>query len=143
VSGYEILLVAHIAAAILALGPVASSMSRFPATAKAGHREAASEHHRTTSTYGLAAIAVPILGIVLAQQGEWLDDPWFAASFMLTAIAGAVLAVVIVPSQRQALRTLEAGRDVDRGTIGRLHGMAGLVNLLMVVTLLLMVWKPG
>jgi hypothetical protein len=57
---------------------------------------------------------------------------------VLTAIAGGLLALQIVPLQQQALTTPDAGTQLRR-----LGMVTGLFNLLWVVVVVLMIVRPG
>ncbi|HEU5151751.1 MAG TPA: hypothetical protein VFU19_14715 [Iamia sp.] len=134
-TGYQLLTIAHVGAAIVFVGTVTMATSRFPRVVLAGDREAAAELHRVTVGYGSSALVVPVLGLALAQQSERLGDLWVQVSLGLVAGAGVLLAAVVVPDQRRALAATEP--DVTR-----LRAAGGALSLLWVAALVLMVAKP-
>lgn len=143
-----LLLSVHVVAAILFVGPVAVAASLFPryapvAVGSPGDgdvRDAgvATALHRISRGYGAVAVVVPVVGLVLAVAQGRAGEVWIVVAMILTAVAGALLATRIVPSQRDAL-------DVpDDGTrLRRLGMLVGLFNLLWVVVVVLMIVRPG
>lgn len=137
------LLVGHVAFAIVAIGPVTAAVSMFPRQAllAAGDPSATAAArllHRVSRTYAQVALAVPVLGVALAAHSESLSEPWVLASLGIFAAAAAVLAFGVVPDQRRVLE----GAD-PAALRARLHGLAGLFSLTWVAILVLMVAKPG
>jgi hypothetical protein len=146
-----LLLSVHVVFAILFVGPPAVAVSLFPrfvpATAdvdsvpqRAGERNVAVAHllHRLTRVYGLLALAVPVLGIALAIAQQRITEVWILVAMVLTAAAGALLALHIVPAQRDVL-----ARDATRTELGRMGMLGGIFNLLWVVVVVLMIVRPG
>jgi hypothetical protein len=140
-----LLLSAHVLAGILFVGPVAVTTSLFPRLAAVpagpdGDRPlgAARLLHRVTRTYGLLALAVPVAGLVLAGVQGRLTDAWVVAAMVLTAVAGGLLALRIVPAQRDALAAAP-----DAAAVRSLRVFAGVFNLLWAVVVVLMVVRPG
>ncbi|WP_258724985.1 hypothetical protein [Cellulomonas sp. NS3] len=148
------LLAAHVVAGILFVGPVAVTTSLFPryAPVPAGAhaaaddgpphdgRSAAVAHvlHRVTRLYGTLALAVPLVGLVLAAVQGRLTEVWIVAAMVLTALAGGLLALRITPMQQDALRTPDDGTRLRS-----LRGLAGAFNVVWVVVVVLMVVRPG
>jgi hypothetical protein len=140
----------HVLAGILFIGPVAVTASLFPrfapqpadggvpdtgATAGLG---VATLLHRITRVYGILALAVPVIGLALAAVQGRIGEIWITIAMVLTAIAGGLLALRIVPAQRDAL----AGTLDARG--GRtMRMMTGMFNLLWVAVVVLMIVRPG
>ena len=56
---HAFLLVAHIGAAILFIGPATLATSLFPRSARAGEREVARLLNRVSRVYGVCSLAVP------------------------------------------------------------------------------------
>jgi hypothetical protein len=146
-----LLLSVHVVFAILFVGPPAVAVSLFPrfvpATAdvdseqrRAGERNVAVARllHRLTRVYGLLALAVPVLGIALAIAQQRMTEVWILVAMVLTAAAGALLALRIVPGQREML-----ARNPTRAEIGRMGMLGGMFNLLWVVVVVLMIVRPG
>ena len=118
----NILLAAHVLAGILFVGPVAVTISLFPrfapqSVAGAAQPGAAAPGaavatvlHRITRVYGILALVVPVIGLVLAAVQGRLGEVWITIAMVLTAVAGGLLALRIVPAQRDALAgSLDAG----------------------------------
>jgi hypothetical protein len=156
-----ILLSVHVLAAIVLVGGSAVATSLFPRYApvaagvpatpagESGHagspepsgernRAVAVALHRVTRGYGIAGIVVPAAGLVLAAMQGRMGEIWITVSIVLTAAAGALLALLIAPRQRAALS------DPDDGTQLRgLSMIAGIYNLLWAVVVVLMIVRPG
>ena len=122
---------------------------------------------RITRNYGTGALLVPVLGLILAFVDNRLGEAWLNVSLVLTAGA-AFLLIVVVRLQEEQLRLIhqtgagsevleestdaeqtgagESGRDdaVDREKAMRRMGLATVsFNLVWLVILVLMVWRPG
>ncbi|GAB3618636.1 membrane protein [Okibacterium endophyticum] len=94
--------------------------------------------HRVTRVYGLLALIVPVVGLVLAMVQGRLGEVWITVAMVLTALAGGLLALRIAPAQREALDS------PDDGT--RLRALAvftGIFNLLWAAVVVLMIVRPG
>ncbi|KOV10080.1 membrane protein [Streptomyces sp. XY431] len=153
----KFLLSLHVLASVLFIGPVAVAVSMFPrraGAALAGGPERAADAgmlrqlHRITQVYALLGIAVPVLGIGLAQVMDVLGQSWLIASMVLTAVAALALLLFVLPAQQAAVDALalepgaeEHGRAV-RG-LKLLPMTAGVFNLLWAVVVVLMVVRPG
>ncbi|MFD8319097.1 DUF2269 family protein [Kitasatospora purpeofusca] len=153
----KFLLSLHVLASVLFIGPVAVAVSMFPrraAAALAGGPERADDAgmlrqlHRITQVYALLGIAVPILGIGVAQVMDVLGQSWLIASMVLTAVAALALLLFVLPAQQAAVDALalepdaeEHGRAV-RG-LKLLPMTAGVFNLLWAVVVVLMIVRPG
>jgi hypothetical protein len=144
-----LLLSLHVVAGILFVGPVAVAVSLFPRFApvieggpqrRPGERSAAVAAllHRISHGYGLIAVIVPLVGIALALVQQRMGEIWITIAMVLTAVAGALLALQIVPRQREALREPDAGVQLRR-----LGMLAGLFNLLWLIVVVLMIVRPG
>ncbi|MFC9839327.1 hypothetical protein ACFVKB_36820 [Rhodococcus sp. NPDC127530] len=144
-----LLLSLHVVAGILFVGPVAVATSLFPryapVTATAGGArgdepsiDTARVLHRITRIYGVLAIAVPVVGLVLASVQGRTSEVWVVVAMVLTATAGGLLALQIVPLQQQALTAPDDGAQLRR-----LRMVTGLFNLLWVVVVVLMIVRPG
>nr|BEK65579.1 DUF2269 family protein [Kitasatospora purpeofusca] len=153
----KFLLSLHVLASVLFIGPVAVAVSMFPrraAAALAGGPERAADAgmlrqlHRITQVYALLGIAVPVLGIGVAQVMDVLGQSWLIASMVLTAVAALALLLFVLPAQQAAVDALalepdaeEHGRAV-RG-LKPLPMTAGVFNLLWAVVVVLMIVRPG
>jgi hypothetical protein len=145
----SVLLSAHVVAGILFVGPVAVATSLFPrhapvtgapTGARAVERspETARLLQRITRVYGVLALVVPCVGLVLAAVQGRTTEVWVLVAMVLTAAAGGLLALQITPRQREALDTLDDGAQLR--TMGML---AGVFNLLWAVVVVLMIVRPG
>lgn len=113
----KLLLAAHVVAGILLVGPVAVTTSLFPryapvTTGPGGTVRSASVAtglHRITRVYGSLALAVPVIGLVLAAVQGRLSESWITAAMVLTAVAGGVLVLRITPTQADVVALLGRG----------------------------------
>ncbi|MEE1787820.1 DUF2269 family protein [Streptomyces sp. SP17BM10] len=153
----KFLLSLHVLASVLFIGPVAVAVSMFPRRAKAalagGPDQAADAGvlrilHRITQVYALLGVAVPVLGIGLAQVMDVLGQSWLIVSMVLTAVAALALLLFVLPGQQAAVDALapETG-DVQREKavkgLKTLPMTAGVFNLLWAVVVVMMVIRPG
>ncbi len=159
-----VLLSVHVVAAIVLIGPITVAASVFPRYARLaltpsptpdppadaiGAWAVASAMHRISRGYAVPALAVPVFGIGVGSALGVLTQPWVLVSMALTAVAGALLAVAIVPSQRQVLGAGAGGAGVSSGSAqptGQLRRLAmstGAFALLWVVVVVLMILRPG
>jgi len=145
---YYLLLIVHVATAIIFIGGVSVSTSLFPryATGEAaaryaehGGNPAALAMHRITFFYGRLSLITPVVGLLLAFVVGRAGELWILLSILLVAAAGALLMLRIVPLQRAML----AAPPTDPRTRGRAMGYAGLLNLIWVAILVLMFVQPG
>lgn len=142
------LLSIHIVAGILFVGPVAVTTSLFPRYAPVSvpvgvadsvrSLETARLLHRITRVYGLLALVVPVIGIVVALVQGRMAEVWVVVAMVLTAVAGMLLALQIAPGQREALDSPDDGTRLPR-----LAMVSGVFNLLWVVVVVLMIIRPG
>ena len=135
----KVLLSVHVLAAILAVGPVAVAASMFPAAVRRADVKSATLLHRICRVYAYAAIAVPVFGFGVAGTMHVMGDPWLLVSIGLTAVAAAVLALLVLPRQKRLLLTGKPASD----TLGRLAMLTGVFNLLWAVVTVLMIVRPG
>jgi len=141
------LLSVHVVAGILFVGPVTVATSLFPryapttAAADPGStRDAGTARllHRITRSYGVMALVVPVVGLVLAMVQGRATEIWVVVAMVLTAVAGALLALRIAPAQSDAL-----ARPDDGSRLRGLGMLTGVFNLLWVVVVVLMIVRPG
>ena len=136
------LLVAHIGAAILFIGPATFASSAFTRFATPRTREVAESLYSVTRTYGAATVVVAGVGIALAAQRALFSQGWLIAATGLFIVALGLLLGIVVPAQERALEILQAGADIPASLKMRLRLGAGLFALSWVVILALMVMKP-
>ena len=137
-----LLLVVHIGAAILFIGPATLATSAFARYAALDTQDVAAALHHFSRSYGTASLVVPAAGFALAAQRNLLTQGWLLTSAALFAVALALLGGVVIPAQSQALDNLEQGADVPSGVRARLRAGAGLYATAWVAILILMIVKP-
>jgi uncharacterized membrane protein len=99
--------------------------------------------YRICRVYALIGIAVPVLGFATAGVMHVTGDTWVLVSIGLTAVAAAVLALLVLPRQRAALTGIQAKSAIDPGTGARIAMVTGVFNLLWVAITVLMIVRPG
>ncbi len=132
----KFLLSVHVLASIVLIGPVTVAASMFPRYAREEARTATALLHRITRVYGIAGVLVPFFGLATAGALGVMGDAWLIVSIALTAVAAAVLALVVIPGQR----------SVIAGAAGGIHRLAmatGTFNLLWAIVVVLMITRPG
>ncbi|WEK61360.1 MAG: hypothetical protein P0Y60_00960 [Candidatus Microbacterium colombiense] len=144
----QFLLAAHVLAGILFIGPVAVTTSLFPrfvpraagdtVGAERGGVDVARLLHRITRSYGILALVVPLVGLVLAGVQGRLGEIWITIAMVLTAVAGGLLALRIVPAQRDAL-----ARPPGVQGVRSMRMLTGVFNLLWAIVVVLMIVRPG
>nr|BFD90810.1 DUF2269 family protein [Kitasatospora sp. Xyl93] len=154
----KLLLSLHVLVSVLFIGPVAVAVSMFPRRAKAalaaGGPDRASDAgvlrvlHRITQVYALLGVAVPVLGIGLAQVMDVLGQSWVIVSMVLTAVAALALLLFVLPGQQAAVDALELDPSDEQHAkavsgLKTLPMTAGVFNLLWAVVVVLMVVRPG
>jgi hypothetical protein len=168
----KLLLVLHILAVVIGLGPVMVASSMYPSLLRralagsdpAEARGALGVLARICRVYAAISIAVPVFGFGLASMHGGLGKPWLIASIVLTVLAAGVL-VFLLPAQQSALDALDGATGARPApgslaaggapgtasaaapapapaTPGRLAMLAGIFNLLWLVVAVLMVVRP-
>jgi hypothetical protein len=154
---YKFFLVLHILAVIAGIGSTVLN-GLYGAKAKAAGPNGG---HIGRANFEVTMIAekiiylVPIFGIVLVFLSDdvWeFDQFWVYGSLVLFAVALGIAHGVMMPSTK---RLLEVGAKLGSGqggpadgaemeALGKRLGMGGMtLNLLVVIIVVLMVWKPG
>lgn len=160
---YRIVLLVHIAASIVGFGGLLANginnakAFRSPANVAKTLLEG-SQQVAKTAYYAIYALF--LLGIVLVAVSDSafsFSAPWISAAFLVVivvvgvshgmvrpAIAGLIrrAEALIGGAGGQAAATLESDTEAT-GLAKRLAVGEGLVQLLLVVGLILMIWKPG
>ncbi|MFL1902721.1 DUF2269 family protein [Streptomyces tauricus] len=157
----KFLLVLHVLAAIVAVGPVTVAASMFPPSARRALADPDNPRatetvrllHRICRVYAALGIAVPVLGMATALSMGVLHDTWLIVSMVLTGIAAAVLLALVLPRQEEIIEAVEA---VEAGTATtavdvavnprvtvRLAMFTGIFNLLWATVTILMIVRPG
>ena len=148
-----ILLSLHVIAAILAIGPVAVAASMFPVASRAALADPDSGSvattgmlHRIVRVYATIGIVVPMLGVATAVNLGVLGDLWILTSIALTVVAAVILTAVVLPAQRLTMAAIDGtgtGVDVATRLTRRLGTSTGIFNLLWVVVVVMMIFRPG
>jgi hypothetical protein len=143
----KILLIVHVLAAILAVGPVAVAASMFPSAARraladpAGRAPAdARVLHRICRVYAAVGIFVPVFGLATAGSMHVMGDAWVIVSIALTALAAVVLMALVLPRQGALITGVETA---GVGDPARLAMYTGMFNLLWAAVTVLMIVRPG
>lgn len=141
---HSVLLIIHIASAIIFIGAITVATSLFPryatnASAGGADHAVARLLHRITYGYGRLALITPVAGFLLALVTGRASELWILLSIALVAVGGGLLAFRIVPLQRQLLADPH-GAPKARGQLG---AASGIVNLTWLAVLVLMVTQPG
>lgn len=155
----KFLLSVHVLAVIVAVGPVTVAASMFPAAARRalgapGDGQAlAVVHtlHRICRVYAALGVVVPVFGFATASSLGVLGDAWLIVSIVLTALAAAVLVLLVLPRQDAILAGLQTagtaapapGTGPVRRSTGRLALHTGMFNLLWATVTVLMIARPG
>ena len=163
---YNVILLLHIAAAIVGFGGIAlngvyGSEARKRGGA-AGLAIAEANEFASSRFAEMASYLVPVLGIVLiaASRKQYeFSQAWVSASFVFYILGVAVARTVIAPTQRHMIELMRELVEVPPGdtagavpppqvakleAAGRRIAAAGGVNhLFLVVILYLMIFKPG
>ncbi|GAA1475454.1 DUF2269 domain-containing protein [Corynebacterium felinum] len=151
----SIIVLLHILAAVLFLGPITVAVSTFQVQAlkaKDGDEKAMGAMqvlHKTTQTYGMLSLLVPLLGFAVMFTGDFWSDGRFHASIALSIIAWGLLLFVISPKQKQmmgALKLLPADEQAEgEFTVAdwakaksQLSMFGGIFSLLWVIVAILM-----
>ena len=137
-----LLLVLHIGAAIVFVGPATFATSAFVRYAAAESLGVARALHRVSRLYGGATLAVPIVGLVLAALQGYLTQGWLLVSLVLFFGAMGLLMQGIVPAQARAVAAIEAGGSLASRERTLLRATAAAFAVAWVVVLALMVAKP-
>ena len=137
-----VLLVVHIGAAIVFIGPTTFASSAFARFAKPGSRQVAAALHAITRSYGTASLIVPAAGLMLAAQRGYLGQSWLLASIALFALALGLLFGVALPAQAHSLTILQTEQAIPAQLLLRLRLGAGFFALAWLAVLVLMVLKP-
>ena len=129
------MLILHVVAALLLLGPVTVAVSTFHVRAREAHNgnDLARGSVRTlftiTNTYGLISLIVPLLGVgLLLSNMSYLREGRFHASILLSVIAWGILFFLIVPRQKKMMAALGLSDDDDNAPGEKRTGEATIEN---------------
>ncbi|MEV6726711.1 hypothetical protein AB0M94_37975 [Streptomyces xanthochromogenes] len=144
----KLLLCLHVLAAVLAVGPVTVAASMFPQALRRAHSAPDDPEalatlrtlHRICRVYAGIGMAVPLFGFATASSLGVLGSGWLITSIVLTAAAAAVLGLLILPAQDNALA---AAQVAGPNPAARLAMLTGVFNLLWATVTVLMIVRPG
>lgn len=145
----KVLLILHVLAAVISVGPVTVAASMFPAAARKAFAEPGSglsvlrALNRICRVYAIFGIAVPFFGLATAGSMRVFADAWVIVSIVLTAAAAGVLAMLVLPGQNAILAALDSESPSEPVTAGRVAMYTGMFNLLWAVVTVLMIVRPG
>ena len=147
----NILVIVHIIAAILFLGPVAVASSLYPAfalQATGGDQSSLGSArilHRITNTYALLSLLVPLAGLgMFIFNSAYMKQGKFHAAILISVIAWAVLFFLVLPRQKAllALATDPAAHaaepDKAPALKKQLAMFSGIFNALWIIAAVLM-----
>jgi len=161
---YRVVLVLHLMAAIFGFGGLAVNGFYGALAAKRRNREGAAIGEAVDKGYKASEwpiYAVPVLGIILVLLSEdvfGFGQAWISASILLYVVAIGLLHAVQLPTVRRINALLGelaegsgapggGGAPSQVGELDKLGAKAGVVggilNLIVVVIVVLMVFKPG
>jgi hypothetical protein len=148
----KFLLSVHVLAAIIFVGPVTIAASMFPPiarrtlTAEAPDVAVLTVLHRISRVYAIGGLTVPVFGLAVAGGMGVMGDYWLIISMILTLVAAAVLAFVVLPTQSRVLAAAGAEPDVRAALLPRAKALSmttGIFALLWAVVVVLMIVRPG
>ncbi|GAA3813963.1 MULTISPECIES: DUF2269 family protein [Amycolatopsis] len=145
----KVLLSLHVLAALVAIGPVTVAASMFPAATR--RATGGTDHdlavlrtlHRICRVYAAVGIAIPVFGFATAGSLGVTGDAWVIVSIVLTAIAAAVLVLVVLPRQQGILDGIAEQAEPEPRAPARLAMYTGIFNVLWAVVTVLMIVRPG
>jgi uncharacterized membrane protein len=147
----KILLILHVLAAIVAVGPVTVAASMFPPAARRvpeatdGPVAVGTVQllHRICRVYAAIGVSVPVFGLATALAMGVLGSGWLITSIALTAAAAGLLIAFVLPRQEELLEQLSAHKAVERSATVQLAMVTGIFNLLWATVTILMIVRPG
>ena len=138
-TGYKIVLLIHVLAVIIGFAPLWLTPLMVRLTA-AGDKAAADGLEVSILRFSLPGIGLAgILGFGLAGMSDKvykMSQSWLSIAAVLWIVLLAVLFFVARPA-------IKAFRDGDAAARGRIMMATGISHLILVVTLYLMICKPG
>lgn len=161
---YNVVLLLHVTSVVVGFGPlfVAGAYTRSARTRGGAEGAAIGQANQQVieRLAEKAIYAVPVFGILLVvlSDGQWgFEQLWITLSFVLYIAVVVLLRVVVIPTQRQLNEATAAPASSGRATGARqassggqleqltkkLAASNGALNLLVVVLIGIMIWKPG
>lgn len=151
---YELVLVLHILAVVIGFGGMFIAGFYGTEARKRPGREGLAVDEVTLKVTGMipsvAVVLVPVFGILLVLMSDDLwkfSEAWVSVSFLLYIVLMGLATGVQVPAIRKmvALRQgAEGAQSIEMQALSRKAATVGaVVNVLWVIVLFLMVFKPG
>ncbi|MGH3302581.1 MAG: DUF2269 family protein [Streptosporangiaceae bacterium] len=170
--GDRLVLWLHIAFAIFTIGPVALAISSTPRYIRRREVQVLRYLSRITMIFTAASLLVLVFGLVLAEIDHAFSHPWLSVSLTLFVVAIVLLVPIVRdqrrairalagtgaatgsaasadqvpgdPGDSAADQAAAAAHSVHIASVerGRIAAIGGIVNLLWLVILVLMVWRP-
>jgi hypothetical protein len=148
-AGYDLVLLAHVLAALIGLGTVAVAGGYALALSRAGPgSEAVRRYYRPGVNWaGRILFLVPVFGVLLIamSKGAWsFSDSWISIGLVLWAFAAVVGEMALWPAERRlqaAVGDPSSATDL-RSECLRVVAMAGVLFVVLIVAAVVMVAKP-
>jgi len=148
---YDVVLVVHILAVVLAFGVTFTYGLLFTHMRKAHPGDLVALHRMqvflTKRLITPMMVVILVAGLYLATDRWELSDPWIVATFAILIVLFGLMGAVFTPSEKRlvALAERDGGTpsaEYDRAS-ERLGKFGALAGLLVVVAIFLMPVKPG
>lgn len=129
---YKLFLALHIASVVVAFAPViVGAVAVAPAGGRRSTVPELSAMGRIVYAGGLILAGLFGIFLIFASEDVWaFDQTWISLAFLVWIAMNGVFHAMVFPSRRR-------GR-ADRAPLG-----IAILNILLVVMLWLMIWKPG
>lgn len=140
--GYNLMLFVHIVTVIVAFAPavihpVLEAQLRSDASARSRVFGFLAGNSRRIHAPALLLSGVVGMGLVgMSDKAFRMSQAWTAGAFVLWIAMNGVLHAVVIPAERALAARDESARQ--RLTVGD-----AALNVMLVVMLVLMIWKPG
>ncbi len=148
-AAYDIVLLAHVLAALIGLGAVAVSGVGALALSRSGPTsEAVRRYYRPGVNWaGRILFLVPVFGVALMamSHGDWsFSDGWLTAGLVLWAAAAVGAELVLWPAERRLQAAVSDPPPVGllRPQCLRVEATATVVSTVLIVAAVVMVAKP-
>jgi len=129
-TGYQIMGLLHIVAAIVAFGP----LFLYPALQRNGETRTIAKMHMMLALPALVLVWVLGMGMVgMSDNAIEMSQTWIVVSLALWVVAMLVSWFMIRP----------ALTDTSESARGRMAAGIGITHLVLVVALIMMIFKPG
>ncbi len=147
---YKIMLALHLLFAIFAVGPLIHATSTAARGLRTGDVATINASSKSTRIYSYASFLAVVFGFgLMSAKAPWggdsvasFSEPWIWISLILWFAAIVLALVVIVPTLDDAADKLKGGGSAS-ALIGKVAAAGGVIALLFLVTVFLMVYKPG